>query len=423
MKLSPLRLTALLLGATWSMALPVRAGNGINLSGFGAQSLAMGSADIAVGGSTAAVNINPANLSTIPGQRFDGSFEPYWSYGYKHADDRNARQPDKPYGLLSNFSYSTKAFRPDLTFGVGLFVAGGAGVIYEDLNTIFGTRDEYTAIFGVTKLATGLAWQVDERLSIGAGVNLSYSSFRQKLFPNTSDAGSQFFGLRLDGADGVSVNGRIGVTYQLSDTLRLAATYSTINELTLEGGELSVNYSAIGEGVVRYGDATVKGFALPQDAGIGLAWQATPTLLLATEVTWLDWSGALKNATLRARSPDNGNVPQTLEVVQALGFKDQFVFSLGLAYATSDRTTVMAGINLARNPIPNANLTPAINLSQELEFNAGFRHKLGKTWEVASALQFQPGKSEAGRNPAQPFINNREGYGVLALMLEVSRQW
>lgn len=423
MKPLPLRRTTLLLGLSSSLAFPALAGNGINLTGFGAQSLAMGSADIAVGGSSAAVNINPANLSTIPGQRIDGSIEPYSSFGYRHQDDRNYKQPDKPYGLLTNFSYSTKAFRPDLTFGAGLFVAGGAGVIYEDLNTIFGTRDDYTAIFGVTKLATGLAWQVNDRLSIGGGVNLSYASFRQKLYPKTSDAGAQFFGLRLDGADGVSVNGRIGIAYMLTETLRLGATYSTINKLTLEGGELSVNYTALGEGVVRYDDATVKGFALPQDFGIGLSWRVAPSLLLATEVTWLDWSGALKNATLRASNPGNANVPQTLEVVQALNFRDQFVFALGLAYDTSDRTTVMAGINLARNPIPNSTLTPAINLTQELEFNAGFSHKLGKTWSLASALQFQPGKSEAGRNPAQPFVNNREGYGVLALMFEVSRQW
>ncbi|WP_293374214.1 outer membrane protein transport protein [Nevskia sp.] len=426
MKLTTTGRAAVLLSACGLMGTPAFAGNGLNVTGVGSQSLGMGSADIAVPGSTTAVTINPANLTQIPGSRLDASVEPFVTYGFSHSDSLNERQKsDQAYGTLLNASYSRKILRPDLTFGIGMFVAGGYGTEYEDLNTAFGTVDEYSAIFGVTRMSTGLGWQVTPQLSVGAAFNVSYASIRQKLFPNTSNAEAGFFGLRLDGADGVSYNGRIGLLYQLSPTIAIGASYATINKLKLEGGELSVNYSAIDQGVVRYGEARVTGFALPQDFGIGIAWQATPKWLISTEVTWLDWSGAAKNVRLTARDPEtaNADVPQNIELVQALQFHDQFVLAIGTAYDVTDRLRLLAGINIARNPVPDENVTPTINLTQELEFDFGIRYTLSKTWEIATAVQYQPEKSEFAENPAQPFTNARDGYGVLGLLFEVSRRW
>lgn len=405
---------------------PALAGNGLNVTGVGAQSLGMGSADLAVPGSSAAVTINPANLTQIPGSRLDASIEPFVTNGFSHRDSLNSRKrSDEQYGALLNASYARKLWRPDLTLGVGMFVAGGSGSEYEDLNTAFGTTDAYAVTFGVTRLATGLGWQLTPQLSLGAAFNVSYASLRQKLFPKTSDAASGFYGLRLDGADGVSYNGRVGLLYQLSPTIAIGASYASINKLKLEGGELSVNYEALGEGVVRYGEARVKGFALPQEFGVGIAWQATPKWLLSTEVTWLDWSGAAKSARLSARDSETGNanVPQSVAFNQALEFRDQFVFALGTAYDLSDKTRLMAGINLARNPVPNRNVTPTINVTQELELNLGIRQVLSDRWEFASAIQYQPSKTEAANNPAQPFTDARDGYGVIAWTFEFSRRW
>lgn len=425
MKLSSPRAVAVLLSATSTLLTPALAGNGLNVTGIGAQSLAMSSADLAVPGSSAAIVANPANLSQIPGSRFDGSIEPFATYGFSHSDDLNSLQKsDQAFGALLNASYAGK-LRPDLTFGIGLFVAGGSGTEYKDLANVFGPPDEYAVIFGVTKIATGLAWQLTPRLSLGAAVNLSFAQIRQKVFPNTSNAAAGFYGLRLDSASGYSLNGRVGLLYQLSDTVKLGASYSSVNKLKLKGGRVAVNYSDLGEGVVDYGNARVKGFALPEDLGIGIAWQATSAWLISTEVTWLNWDGAVNDVVLSASQPAGGNadVPQTITLRQPLEFRDQFVFALGTAYDASDKLRLMAGINLARNPIPNRNVTPTINLTQELEFNFGFRRRLNAQWDLSSAIQCQVKKSESARNPAQPFSNARDGYGVYGVAVELSRSW
>lgn len=403
---------------------PAQASNGLNLVGFGSESLGLGSADIAVARDSTAVNINPAGLTQLGEHRFDGYLVPFYSFGFAHSDANNdEHEIDNPFGLINGLSYAQKALRPDLTFGVGLFVSGGTGVTYERLTTDFGTRDEYSAVLGVTKLATAVGWKLNDQLSLGAGLNLSYSSARQKLFPRTSSADPEFFGLRLDGADGFSLNGRVGLQYRPLPSLTLGLSYASETEIKLEDGTLTRDYSAIGLGHVKYGKASVDGFALAQELGVGLAWQFRPGWLFAGEMTWLDWSHALRDARLHASRPDDANAPATVDFAQPLNHRDQYVIGLGLAYNWDEKTVLRAGVNIARNPIPSRTLNPVLNLTADGELDLGFSRKLERGWEFGTALQFQPYKSERYNNPTQPFGPAREEYGVLALTLQLSRSW
>lgn len=407
-----------------AVAADARASNGLNLVGFGAESLGLGSADIAMSRDSNAVNINPAGLTQIAAQRFDGSLVPFYTFGYAHTDAFNDNDKiDNPFGLFGNGAYARRALHPDLVFGLGLFVSGGTGVTYETLQTAFGTNDEYSAVLGITKIATGIGWQVSEQLSLGAGLNLSYSQTRQKVFPDTSDADAGFFGLRVDGADGVSFNGRLGLQYRVTPELTLGASWASETDIKLEGGTLTVNYEDIGLGRVKYEDAEVDGFALAQELGVGLAWQFHPRWLLAAEVTWLDWSGALGDARLRATQPRNGDAPAVVEITQALDHRDQYVVGVGLAYDWDDKTVLRVGVNIADNPIPAQTLTPVLNLTADGELDLGLTRRFGKGWEFGTALQYQPYKSVDYNNPQQPFGPSREDYGVVALTLQLSRSW
>jgi long-subunit fatty acid transport protein len=61
----------------------------------------------------------------------------------------------------------------------------------------------------------------------------------------------------------------------------------------------------ISVGKVTYGDARLEGFSLPREVGLGVAVRPAASLLLAADVSWLDWSGSMKTSTLRAsESPD-----------------------------------------------------------------------------------------------------------------------
>ncbi len=407
---------------------PVLASNGLNVIGFGAESLGLGGADIPVSRDANAVNINPAGMTQIQGSRYDGAVVPFWSFDYSHTDALNDdHDSDSPLGVLMSHAYVFQALRPDLRFGVGLFASGGTGVKYHNLNTIFGTRDDYSAVLGVTKLAMGMAWQANDKLSWGLGANLSYSATRQKLFPDTSvdrpDPQPDFFGLRIDGADGLSWNGRVGILYKQTPNLTLGMSYSTETDLKLRNGTATINYNAIGLGRVKYRDVRIDGFALAQEFGAGFAWQFTPRWMWAAELNWLDWSHALRDVTVTATRPDNDAAPSRVFFAQTLDHKDQYVLGLGLAYSWSDKTVLRCGTNISGNAVPNETLTPTLNLTADFEVEVGFSHKFDRGWEFATALQIQGPKHEDYNNTDQPFGPSREDYGLAAVTLQLSRSW
>lgn len=408
--------------------LPTMASNGLNVIGFGAESIGLGGADIPVARDANAVNINPAGMTQIEGTRVDGAIVPFWYFDYAHSDELNDdHDMDAPLGIIGSWAYVTQALHPDLRFGAGLFASGGTGVTYENLRTIYGTRDDYSAVLGVTKFATAVAWQANDRLSVGLGLNLSYSSTRQKLFPKTSfaapDPEPDFYGLRIDGADGLSWNGRIGVQYKQTPNLTLGVSYATETDLKLRNGTATINYDAIGLGHVKYQDLRVDGFALAQEFGAGFAWQFAPKWLLAMELNWLDWSHALRDATVTATRPDNPDAPSRVFFAQTLEHKDQYILGLGLAYNWSDNTVLRAGTNISGNAVPNHTLTPTLNLTADFEVELGLSHKFGKGWELGTALQIQGPKSETYTNPEQSYGRAKEDYGLAAITLQLGRSW
>lgn len=416
--LATLRATTL---AAAAVATPAIASNDLNVIGFGVQSIGMGGADIPMSESAEAVNINPAGLTQIGNARFDYTLVPYYTGGGGHSDAfNNGRQrPDNDYNALVNAAYAHRV-NSSLVLGAGLFVQGGSGYQYKNLNTAFGTRDEYSAIFGVTKLALGAGLKVTETLSVGANIGIAYSQARQKVFPDTSTPP----GLRFDDGEGFSANGRVGVLWRPTPELRIGASYMTPTTLKLDDATVTVNYEAQGLGRVRYGKAKIKGFHLAREAGAGVAWKFKPSWTLAAEVNWLDWSDAMKSATLSASRPNKPGAASSLSIGSPLDHRDQVVYSIGVAYDLDDKTQLLAGWNHVRNAIPPETLSPAFNLTTKNEADLGVIHRINAKWDVGAALQYQFDNNVTYDNPNQPFgPGAKEHYSLIGLDLAITRRW
>lgn len=418
-------LAALLLAAT----LPAQAGHGLNVIGFGAESLAMAGADIAVSRDSAAVNINPAGLTQLQTRAWDVYSSPFHTLRMSHSDSfgNDKRKMDAPFGALVAGSYAQPVPAvPGLVFGTGLFLQGGTGFVYEDLETKFGTRDEASSLFSVFKLASGFGWQASEKLSVGATLGISYAQARQKLFPQTSDANAGFFGIRFDGGKTWALNGTLGLQYRATPTLMLGAAYTSKTTLDLKDASLTVNYTDLDLGRVEYQDAELRGLALPQTFGVGLAWQARPDLLLAVEFEWVDWSGALSSSRLIASQPDSA-VPDAiarLDQSSPLNWRDQYAISVGLAWDWTPQTVLRAGYDHVRNPSPSENISPLLNVYQEGEITFGFGHKLPSNWLFGFAFQWQLPQKNTYTNTSLPFGEDaREDFEVVSFTFSLGRRW
>lgn len=406
---------ALLLSPAWAT-------NGFNLIGFGAESTLMAGADVAVARDTSALNTNPAGLAQIDGRLADGFGSVLRTFDLVHHDGfGNDKHASNRYTLLGGGGYARALGDSGCTAGVGMFAQGGAGGVFRDVHTAFGTTDELSSLFAIAKLVPGIGCRINEQLSVGASVSLVYAAIDQKLFPDTSVAAAPFAGYQLKGADALEAGFRLGVQYRVSEALTLGASYTSRTELPLTGGSLVADYSDMGLGRVRYADASVTGFALPREIALGAAIRPADKWLLSFELNWINWSDAVNTVTVRATGPDNGAAPAVYELASAGDWDDQWVIASALAYDWDARTTLYLGHNYGRNPIPARNSSPLLAGIIEHHVTAGMARQITPEWRLTGGLEYMlPVKvdySNALFGPAQ--VRNE----ALTLHLMVSRRW
>lgn len=400
---------------------PAHATNGINLIGFGAESTLMAGADIAVARDTSALNTNPAGLTQIQGRLIDGFGSMLRTTDLVHKDSfGNEEHASNRYTFLAGGGYAQSLERLPCTAGVGLFAQGGAGGVFENLNTPFGTRDDLSSLFGIAKIIPGIGCQVNESLSLGASLGIVYSSIEQEFFPDTS-FGGLFAGYRLEDAAALRMGVKLGAQYRVNPSLTLAATYTEKTELPLTGGELVANYTGLGLGKVNYSDASVKGFALPREIALGVAFKPADAWLLSFKVNWLNWADAVETVTVRATDPDNGAAPAAYELVAPADWKNQWVIASGLAYTWDDRTTLYAGHNYGQNPIPRKNTSPLLAGILEHHVTFGAARKIGQEWLLTGGIEYM---LPVGEKYSSPLFGNAEVRNEAVFFhLMLSRRW
>ena len=393
--------------------------NGINLIGFGAESTLMAGADTAVARDTSALNTNPAGLTQIKGQAFDGFGTMLRTIDLAHKDSfDNDVHASNRYTFLGGGGYANSLDSLPCTAGVGLFAQGGAGGVFKHVNNAFGTSDELSSLFGIAKIIPGMGCQVTDKLSIGASLALIYASLDQKVFPDTSSP-LGFAGYKIEGTQSLKAGFKLGAMYQLTPMVTLGASYTSKTELPLTGGELTADYDGLGK--VKYQHASVKGFALPQEVAVGIALKPTDQWLLSFKLNWIDWSGAIKDVTIRATEPGNALAPPVYQLDQSGDWKNQLVFATGAAYTLNDKTTLYAGYNYGRNPVPKENSSSLLAAILEHHFTLGAARQITPEWKLTGGMEYV---ANAKVDYTSPLFGNAEVRNeALFLHFMLSRRW
>jgi len=404
------------------------ANNGLNMIGFGAESVGMGGADVAVARDTSALNTNPAGITQLKRPAFDGDAAVAFATYVGHSDTfRNDQRVDNAVIPAGSFGYTIPLDR-QVVVGFGLFAQGGAGNVYKNLQTPFGTTDELSSQIGFLKLSMAVAWQLTEKLSIGVSVPVAAIVAKQRVFPKTSSSNSAdptpgFFGLDLKNARGAGAGVQLGALWHAAPALTLGVMGASRIRLTADKGTAAVNMTAIGLGVVNYANARLEGFALPAEVAVGAAWQADAHTLVSLKIAELWWSSALRDTSLTLSQPDNPAAPQVLAQTAMVNARDQTVAAVGVAHTLDSGTTLYGGFNYGRNPIPSQNLTPLIAAIGESHLTGGFAAPAASGWIVSGAFEYLLRKTVTYINPVSPLGRSEERLGYVALHLMLSRRW
>jgi long-chain fatty acid transport protein len=407
------------------------AANGMNMIGFGAESVAMGGADLALTDNPSSMNINPAGLAWCVLPEFD------FGLSLMHPDVRHTDQLGNDRGdTLDRYPMPFLAYvHPvgKITTGIGLFIQGGMGAEYKNLVTpvsamansgmlppdffagdLVPDTDETRSNVMFVKLTPTVAWRVNPQWTLGASLNVGYGSAEMKLFPDTSVladldmSGTEgdsprdaFFGMDLDDASGFGFGIRLGFQYR-HGSLMLGGAYFSETSLDLDDGTMTLNLSALGLGKVNY-DAELADFAWPRRLGLGAAYRINPAFLIAGDVDWIDWSSAIETITIEMSNPDNQMAPPSRAIPFRMDWEDQWVWALGVELIPAPDWALRFGFNHGDTPIPNYTLKPLFPAIAEDHLTGGFGVTKGPwTFDLGLEYVFE---SEKTNNSSDPMLN------------------
>jgi long-chain fatty acid transport protein len=398
------------LALTLACATSAGATNGLYLTGYGAESLGRGGANIAVSDRTLGLNTNPAGIAQLQGDHYTASVSilapslEFENMVNPPTDGKNRYFP------LPAFGWVRSGPETPWAWGVGFVAQGGMGATFEDLNTFFGTRDQTYTQVRFMSVSPTLAYSLSEDSAIGATLNLGWADASFRLFPSTSyfnaaNPAMSFFGPKMEEAAGFQSSLRVGWWWRPQPRWTIGAMYQTETESDFEDGTLTVNFEAMpGLGrTVRY-DATMNGFTFAAQAGVGTAVRLTDRWLLAVDLKRYYWDHAISTIQVVGTSPEVAGAPPRVELPFVFDWQDQWVVSVGSEWRVGDAWTWRAGWNYGENPVPDETLTPLFpaNTEHHLSFGASYTKPTGVTYEFA--LEHALENSQTNNN-TNPFIN------------------
>jgi len=397
------------MGVAAILASPAYATNGMSLEGYGAKSAAMGGTAMAYDIGNSGMMGNPATL----GLRKQGN-----NFGIGVTvlqPDVNASIP--AYGLSSD-SEGTSYLMPsisfirkdgDFTYGVGVFAQGGMGTEYSGNSFLSGgTGLPQMSQVGFGRLMFPLAYQATKELSLAAQIDYIWAGMDLQMLqvdPSTGNGGyvsvkddSDFTG-QMTG-DGFAF--KLGAVYQFNDEFSVGATYHSETNLDDLTGDGTITPFMGGQTPGAFpANYTVVDFQWPASWGIGMAWNATPELLIAADIKQLMWSQTLADFTLGTEVPAFG-LNQTQSLPQ--NWDDQTVFSIGAQYKIDPAVALRIGYNYGANPVPDSTLNPLFPAITESHFTFGAGWQIDKANSLAIAFTYAPAVTQTMTNPMAPPI-------------------
>jgi len=346
--------------------------NGYFAHGYGVKSLGMAGVGIALPQDGLAAATNPAGEAFL-GNRADLGLSWFQPKRGSAIHDNNLGG-----GYTANGSYEgndTDAFLlPEAGYvrqlsprwAVGLAIYGNGG-----MNTDYGTNP-FRAYGANGKAGVNLsqlfvspsvAYKLNENHAIGLAVNFAYQQFKAKgiqPFASASSSPANFSNQGTDASTGWGV--RLGYTGKLSQDLTVGATWSSKTSM----GNFDKYKGLFAEN---------GGFDIPANYGVGIAYQATPALILAADVQRIEYSNVRAvGAPLSALF--SGNLFGTASG-PGFGWKDVTVTKLGASYDLTPAWTIRAGYSHVSQPVPQGQTLLNILAPGVIRDHA----TLGATWK------------------------------------------
>jgi len=248
---------------------------------------------------------------------------------------------------------------------VGLGITAPFGLANEYDRDFFARYDSTETALKVIDIAPSMAYQLNDRVSIGGGINIQYADATLKnALPDPTRVGGP--SVDTDGEFALSGDSwdygfNIGVLLDLSEATRLGVHYRQGITHTLKGTATTLLPVGLGgTSVSQGGEADLK---LPDMASVGLTHRLSDRWTGLAQYTWFNWSSFDEIAV----KLESGDHPDPVRQ----NYKNSWALALGAEYQLDDRWTLRGGIQYDTTPTQDGSRTTRTPDGDRTWFSAG----------------------------------------------------
>lgn len=285
----------------------------------------------AKGDNASTIFFNPAAMTRLPGRQIVASLHAI-DISAKFDDGNPATHDGGDAGGLSVLPnlYYAMPVTPTVWFGLGINVPFGLKTEYDAnwVGRVQGIKSEMKTV----NINPALAWRVNDRLSLGAGLNAMYIEAELTSFAGAGGT------LTVKGDDwGYGYN--LGLLYEAGRDTRVGVSYRSRVKQHLTGDISFSSAPTLNSG----GSADI---TLPDTWTLSLYHRLSPRWALLADLARTGWSSFQELRVVRSNGAVLGVTPEN--------WKNTFRYSLGANYQLTERTTLRMGIGYDETPVPDA---------------------------------------------------------------------
>ncbi|WP_291994045.1 outer membrane protein transport protein [Candidatus Accumulibacter sp. ACC003] len=336
---------------------------------------------------------NPAGMTRLQGTQAVASGQLLWNstrYSIDSGSSLDLGRNEGGYAVGSNGwfpgggAFISHSVSPDLKVGFALAGNFGAPLKYD--NDWAGRYYiQSTTLLGLS-LVPSVAYKVNDKLSLGAGLNAMYGIYQDQVAINNPNPAFGDGRLKYDDNTwGWGAN--LGLLYEIDEGTRIGLTWNSQVNLDFKATPKFSGLSPlVASGLNKAGllDSQLKiGITVPQQAMLSVFTQLDPQWAALGSVGWQQWSrfGRINIGI------DNTSNPVSLTT--AIPFKDTWHVAAGGQYRLSDPWLLNFGVAYDSGFQPDSStVSPLMPLNTAWRFGVGGQQQLSKTSEWGVAAEY-----------------------------------
>ena len=272
--------------------------------------------------------------------------------------------------------FAVKPISDKARLGFSVVAPLGGGVDYG--SDFVGRYSTQEASLTALAMSPSFGYQVNNELSIGAGVSILYTLFEMDIAVNQPGALPDGK-VEIEDADDWGYQLFFGAQYQLNEKTMLGIVYRGEADVDLRG-DFKIKDTAL---PVTPSGRLEAGWDNPQLIEVGLSYEVDDNMTLFFQADWEDWSAFSEN-TFQITVDGSGTTTVTdLD----RDFKDTWRVGLGLGYKYHDKLFLL-GTSYDSSPVSDDNRTFDLALDEQFrisgsiisESDKGLKYALSASW-------------------------------------------